>query len=76
MFGKNYGWNLCAAKNMYKMFGGSVVAVAFQSIFYLEMHQNNIFFYLKKIIFEISVSKWSENIKIYQFEAKKKIKKI
>ena len=61
---------------MYKMFGGSVVAVAFQSIFYLEMHQNNIFFYLKKIIFEISVSKWSENIKIYQFEAKKKIKKI
>jgi hypothetical protein len=39
------------------MFGGSVVAVAFQSIFYLEMHQNNIFFYLKKIIFEISVSK-------------------
>jgi hypothetical protein len=42
----------------------------------LEMHQNNIFFYLKKIIFEISVSKWSEIIKIYQFEAKKKIKKI
>ena len=26
------------------MFGGSVVEVAFQSVFYLEMHQNNIFF--------------------------------
>jgi hypothetical protein len=38
------------------MFGGSVVAVAFQSVFYLKMHQNNIFF-LKKIIFNISVSK-------------------
>jgi len=60
---------------MYKMFGGSVVAVAFQSVFYLKMHQNNIFF-KKKIIFNISVSKWSENTKIYQFEAKKKIKKI
>jgi hypothetical protein len=31
------------------MFGESVVAVAFQSIFYLEMHQNNIFFILKKL---------------------------
>jgi predicted transporter len=28
---------------MYKMFGGSVVAVAFQSTFYLKMHKNNIF---------------------------------
>ena len=27
---------------MYKMFGGSVVAVAFQSVFYLKMHQNNL----------------------------------
>jgi hypothetical protein len=33
----------------------SVVAVAFQIAFYLEMHQNNIFF--KKIIFDISTSK-------------------
>ena len=33
LFGKNYGWGLCAAKNMYK------------------------------IIFDISVLKWSENIK-------------
>jgi hypothetical protein len=29
------------------MFGGSVVAVVFQNVFYLEMHQNNIFFILK-----------------------------
>ena len=29
------------------MFGGNVVEVAFQSVFYLEMHQNNIF--LKKL---------------------------
>ena len=35
VFGKNYGWSLCVAKNMYKMFGGSVVALAFQSAFYL-----------------------------------------
>jgi hypothetical protein len=33
------------------MFGG-VVAVAFQSTFYLEIHQNN-FFYFLKIIFDI-----------------------
>jgi len=32
---------------MYKMFGGSVVAVAFQSVFYLKMHQNNIFLFKK-----------------------------
>jgi hypothetical protein len=35
----------------------SVVAVAFQSVFHLEIHQNNIFFYFLKIIFDISVSK-------------------
>jgi hypothetical protein len=39
------------------MFGESVVAVTFQSVFYLEMHQNNIFFYFLKIIFDISASK-------------------
>jgi len=38
MFGKNYDWGLCAAKNMYKMFGGCVVAVVFQSVFYLEIY--------------------------------------
>jgi hypothetical protein len=34
----------------------SVVAVAFQSSFYLEIYQNNIFYFLK-IIFDISASK-------------------
>jgi len=37
---------MCNKKNMYKMFGSCVVAVAFQSIFYLEIHQN-IFLFLK-----------------------------
>jgi len=39
---------------MYKIFGvvfRNVVAVAFQSAFYIEMHQNNIFFILKKLFF-------------------------
>jgi len=31
------------------MFGRNIVAVAFQSAFYLEMHQNNIFFIFKKL---------------------------
>jgi len=30
---------------MYKMFGGSVIAVVFQSVFYLEIYQNNIFLF-------------------------------
>jgi hypothetical protein len=38
-----------------KLVFGSVVAVVFQSVFYLEMHQNN-FFYFLKIIFDISAS--------------------
>jgi hypothetical protein len=36
---------------------GSVVAVAFQITFYVEMHANDIFFYFLKIIFNISTSK-------------------
>jgi hypothetical protein len=32
---------------MYKIFGESMVTIAFQSVFYLEMHQNNIFLYFK-----------------------------
>ena len=32
---------------MYKIFDGSVVVVIFQSAFYLEIHQNNIFLFLK-----------------------------
>jgi hypothetical protein len=35
---------------------GSVVVVGFQSIFYLEMHQNDVFLFLK-IIFDISALK-------------------
>ena len=34
----------------------SMVAVVFQSIFYSEMHQNNIFLF-KKLIFNINISK-------------------
>jgi hypothetical protein len=34
-------------KNMYKIFGSCVVAVVFQSVFYLEMHQNNNFLFFK-----------------------------
>jgi len=41
---------------MYKMFGGSMDAVVFQSAFYLEIYQNIIFYFLK-IIFDISASK-------------------
>jgi hypothetical protein len=39
-----------------------VVAVTVQSAFHLKMYQNN-FFYFKKIIFDISTSKRSKNIK-------------
>jgi hypothetical protein len=75
VFDKNYGSSLCIAKNMYKMFGESVVPVAFQSVFYLKMHQN-IFFYFLKIIFDISVSKWFENTKNISIWSKEKNKKI
>jgi len=48
VFGKNYDWGLPVAKNMYKisyvMFG-SVIVVAFQSVFYLEIHQNIFLFF-------------------------------
>jgi hypothetical protein len=36
--------------------------IVFQSDFHLEMYQNNIF-YFKKVIFDISIWKWYENIK-------------
>jgi hypothetical protein len=42
------------------------VAVAIQSVFCLEMHQNIFFF--KKIIFDISTLKQSEKIKKIKFE--------
>jgi hypothetical protein len=47
-----------------------VVAVAIQIVFRLEMHQNK-FFYFLKIIFDISTSKRSENIKKTHFMKKK-----
>jgi len=71
VFGKNYGWSLCVAKNMYKMFGGSMIVVVFKNIFYLEMHQNN-FFYFLKIIFYIIALKWSENTKNISIWSKEK----
>jgi hypothetical protein len=46
----------------YKSIFGIVVTGAVQSIFYLEIHQNNIF-YFKKNIFDISTSKRYKNIK-------------
>ena len=56
---------------MYKIFDGSVVVVVFQSVFYLEIHQINIFVIFKKLIL---ISAHQNNLKIskiYQFEAKK-----
>jgi len=40
-----------------------VVAVVFESNFYLEMYQNNIFFYFLKIIFEINALKYLKKSK-------------
>ena len=61
MFGKNCSWGLCTTKNMYKIFGSCVVAVAFQSVFYLEMHQNNYFWYQRiKMI-------WKKKIEVKKF---------
>jgi hypothetical protein len=37
-------------KNKYHLFG-SVVAVAFQSVFRAEMHQNDVFLFFKKSLF-------------------------
>jgi len=45
----------------------SGVAVAFQNIFHSEMHQNDIFFYFLKIIFEINASKRSKTLKNIKF---------
>jgi hypothetical protein len=48
-------------------------AVAFQSAFRAEMHQNDVFFYFLKIIFEISTSKRSKTKKKLNFCKKKLI---
>ena len=53
---------------------GSVVMIVFQSIFYSEMYQNNIFYFLK-IIFNISALKWSKNTKKILIWSKEKNKK-
>ena len=42
---------------------GSVVTVAFQSVFHAEMYQNDVFLFFLKIIFEISASKRSKTQK-------------
>ena len=45
--------------------------VPFQSAFHAEIHQNDIFFYFLKIIFDISTSKWFTNTKKISFKMKK-----
>jgi hypothetical protein len=37
------------------MFGGSMIVVVFKNIFYLEMHQNNFFYFLKIIFYIIAL---------------------
>jgi hypothetical protein len=41
----------------------SIVEVAFQNVFPLEMHQNNIFYFFFKFIYDTSTSKRSKNTK-------------
>jgi hypothetical protein len=53
---------------------GSVVAVAFQIAFRVEIHANDIFFIFLKIIFNISTSKRSKKYKLHSILAKKKFK--
>jgi len=48
----------------------SVVVVAFQIAFRVEIHAND-FFYFLKIIFDISTSKWSKKYKPYSILKKK-----
>jgi hypothetical protein len=48
----------------YKIVFESVVAVAFQITFCVEMHAND-FFYFLKIIFDINTSKQSKTYKTY-----------
>jgi len=48
-----------------------VVAVIVQSVFRLEMNQNEVFFYFLKIIFDISTSKRFEIIYFFNLKQKK-----
>jgi len=59
VFGKNCGWDLCAAKNIYKMFGCD----CFLKVFFTWKCIKIIFLNFLRIIFDISASKWSENSK-------------
>jgi hypothetical protein len=51
---------------------GSVVVVAFQIVFYAEIHVND-FFYFLKIIFNISISKRSKKYKPHSILIKKNL---
>jgi len=51
---------------MYKIFGGSIVVVVFQSAFYLKIHQSN-FFIFKKLILISAYQNNLKTLKIYQF---------
>jgi hypothetical protein len=71
---------------MYKMFGSCVVAVAFQSVFYLEMHQNNYFWYqrikmiwkkklkLKNLIFFKNAFETQKQTEYYETQLQKHVK--
>jgi hypothetical protein len=63
-----------AAVIIISVFGGSVIAVAFQIAFRVEIHANDIFFIFLKIIFNISTSKRSKKYKLHSILAKKKLK--
>ena len=52
---------------------GSVVAVAFQITFRAEIHANDVFLFLKKIIFDISTSKRSKKYKPHLILTKKNL---
>jgi len=52
---------------------GSVVAVAFQSDFHSKLHQNNVFFIFKKIIFDITHQNDPKTLKKILILSKKKI---
>ena len=64
------GWNDRSFTRSSKGLFGSAIAVAFQSVYRAEIHQNDVFYFLK-IIFEISTSKWSKNTKTYSFKIQK-----
>jgi hypothetical protein len=53
----NVWTHACIACKGIKSVFGSIVADAFQIIFGVKIHANNIFFYFFKIIFDISTSK-------------------